>query len=226
MPPIRPGQRVSVLDPACGDGRFLAAAAEHVAAAGGAVSLHGVDIDAGERRRGAPRRWPGSATCASNVGDALDPRLGRCRLDVVLGNPPYLSQLAAATIARRGERARRRPVRRRRRRVPRPRRRPRHARRRTRRARAAAVDPRLARRRTGAGDGRATGRTGVVVVVAALPLRRPGPRVRRRLPPAREPAPRRRRPRTRVDRRRDRSAGRPRRAGARRRRLRSATAPR
>ena len=46
MPPIVAGQRVRVLDPACGDGRFLAAAADHIAAAGGIADLHGVDVDA------------------------------------------------------------------------------------------------------------------------------------------------------------------------------------
>ena len=41
----RAGRPISVLDPACGDGRFLAAAAERVRSLGGEVALHGVDVD-------------------------------------------------------------------------------------------------------------------------------------------------------------------------------------
>jgi SAM-dependent methyltransferase len=96
MPPIRPGQRVSVLDPACGDGRFLAAAAEHVVAAGGAVSLLGVDIDAGSVAT-ARRALAGLGDVRIELGDALTRDWGDAAYDVVLTNPPYLSQLAAAT---------------------------------------------------------------------------------------------------------------------------------
>ena len=96
MPPIVAGQRVSVLDPACGDGRFLAAAADHVAAAGGIAVLHGVDVDAGavDAARGS---LAGRGDVRVEVGDALARDWGDATYDVVLGNPPYLSQLAAAT---------------------------------------------------------------------------------------------------------------------------------
>ena len=79
MPPIVPGQLVSVVDPACGDGRFLVAAADHVAAAGGRAVLVGVDVDpaavatarralAGRgRRRCLRRRRPRSSVVARHV---------------------------------------------------------------------------------------------------------------------------------------------------------------
>jgi SAM-dependent methyltransferase len=96
VPSVRPGQRVTVLDPACGDGRFLAAAATQLAAAGAVPVLTGVDIDAAAVR--ACRRAVGAAGAARiERDDALRRDWGDERFDVVLGNPPYLSQLAAAT---------------------------------------------------------------------------------------------------------------------------------
>ena len=72
MPPIVAGQRISVLDPACGDGRFLAAAADHIAAAGGIADLHGVDVDAATvaAARAAARR-----SAAMSVSTSLTPSL-------------------------------------------------------------------------------------------------------------------------------------------------------
>ena len=96
MPPIAPGQRVTVLDPACGDGRFLAAAADHVLAAGGIPVIHGVDVDTGAVEA-ARRSLAGRGDVLVEVGDALMRDWGDQTYDVVLGNPPYLSQLAAAT---------------------------------------------------------------------------------------------------------------------------------
>ena len=64
----------SVLDPACGDGRFLAAS--------GLPEQVGVDID---------------PTTPFDHGDSLQRDWGDRRFDVVVGNPPFLSQLAAAT---------------------------------------------------------------------------------------------------------------------------------
>jgi hypothetical protein len=96
LPAVRPGQRVTLLDPACGDGRFLAAAAAQLTAAGAVPMLTGVDIDAGAVR--ACRRTLGSSAAARiERDDALRRDWGPERFDVVLGNPPYLSQLAAAT---------------------------------------------------------------------------------------------------------------------------------
>src|SRR5688572_6758197 len=45
LPALAPGRRVSVLDPACGDGRFLVAAAQRIAAAGGRPEVLGIELD-------------------------------------------------------------------------------------------------------------------------------------------------------------------------------------
>ena len=93
---VRPGEVVSVLDPACGDGRFLRAAAAAIEAQGGVAVLTGVDIDLGGMRSAAEN---GSSTRVIEVieRDALAHDWGRRRFDVVVGNPPFLSQLASAT---------------------------------------------------------------------------------------------------------------------------------
>ena len=65
----------SVLDPACGDGRFLAAFEP-------AASRTGVDIDPATR-------WTHADALSINWGDR--------HFDAVVGNPPFLNQLAAAT---------------------------------------------------------------------------------------------------------------------------------
>jgi SAM-dependent methyltransferase len=65
----------TVLDPACGDGRFLAPFS-------GEAALSGVDID--------------PATSWSH-GDALSLDWGDRQFDAVVGNPPFLNQLAAST---------------------------------------------------------------------------------------------------------------------------------
>ena len=72
---------VSVLDPACGDGRFLRAT--------GLPVQVGVDID------------PATSFIHD---DALAREWGETRFDVVVGNPPFLNQLASATT--RGGRSR------------------------------------------------------------------------------------------------------------------------
>ncbi len=74
------GDTIRVLDPACGDGRFLNAAAEVL---GARALLHGVDIDPDAD----------AAVCA----DALALDWDEASFDVVVGNPPFLNQLAAAT---------------------------------------------------------------------------------------------------------------------------------
>ena len=103
MPPIAPGQRVTVLDPACGDGRFLAAAADHVTGAGGTAILHGVDVDAAAVDA-ARRSLEGRGDVVVEVGDALIRDWGDATYDVIVGNPPYLSQLAATTSRGRSSR--------------------------------------------------------------------------------------------------------------------------
>lgn len=64
-----------VLDPACGDGRFLAPFT-------GSATVTGIDID--------------PATSWTH-GDSLTMDWGQRRFDAVVGNPPFLNQLAAAT---------------------------------------------------------------------------------------------------------------------------------
>src|SRR4051794_5038602 len=84
---VRAGSVVRVLDPACGDGRFLFAAAELIRAAGATAVLTGVDIDLGGLR-GSGR----IATVEAIEDDALAHEWGERRFDVVIGNPPFLSQ--------------------------------------------------------------------------------------------------------------------------------------
>ncbi len=94
---IRPGQRLRVLDPACGDGRFLVAAGRRIRAAGGHAELHGVDVH--PAAVAAAREALAADGFAGQLGGD-DARTrdwsGEC-YDAVVGNPPYLSQLAAAT---------------------------------------------------------------------------------------------------------------------------------
>ncbi|MEX0848236.1 MAG: N-6 DNA methylase [Ilumatobacteraceae bacterium] len=82
---------VVVVDPACGDGRFLAAARR---ALGPRARLVGVDID------------PGAVASARAAvpdaeiieADALSFDWSGIEADVVVGNPPFLSQMATATL--------------------------------------------------------------------------------------------------------------------------------
>lgn len=88
-PPVdRP---VRVLDPACGDGRFLVAVDDALAARGLRASSCGIDIDpaAVDAARIALAGRDAEVCCA----DALDGVGGR--FDLVVGNPPFLTPLAA-----------------------------------------------------------------------------------------------------------------------------------
>ena len=85
------GQVVRVLDPACGDGRFLRATGERLTSAGHPVELTGCDIDAAAL---ATVKAPGARLIRAN---ALDRDWGGERFDIVIGNPPFLSQMARAT---------------------------------------------------------------------------------------------------------------------------------
>jgi SAM-dependent methyltransferase len=87
---VGPGDRV--LDPACGDGRFLVEARHRGAA------VDGVERD--------PDAAAGAAQAGTRVrcADALAIDWPEAPYDVVLGNPPFLNQLAATTT--RGGRSR------------------------------------------------------------------------------------------------------------------------
>lgn len=101
---VRAGQRVRVLDPACGDGRFLVAAAALIRSAGGIPVLTGVDIDLGGlRAAGLLARRTGVAIEGIEA-DSLEHDWGSRRFDVVVGNPPFLSQMATATAREGGSR--------------------------------------------------------------------------------------------------------------------------
>ncbi|MCU1395623.1 MAG: hypothetical protein JWM34_4051 [Ilumatobacteraceae bacterium] len=91
---VEPGQVVSVLDPACGDGRFLVTTAAAIRSAGGVPVLTGVDIDLGGLRSTAPADH---VEIEAIEADALHHEWGDRRFDIVIGNPPFLSQLATAT---------------------------------------------------------------------------------------------------------------------------------
>ena len=94
----------TVLDPAVGGGAFLLAMAERLPGDRVAVAgrLHGIDVDplAVATTRAALALWAGGpvADGTIRVGDGLaaDPFAGR-RFDLVVGNPPFLSQLRGGT---------------------------------------------------------------------------------------------------------------------------------
>lgn len=89
------GATVRLLDPACGDGRFLAAAALRVLRAGCRPEVTAIDID--PHAVASCRDTLGSIGVAVEAicADALAFDWGRRTFDVVLGNPPFLSPLAA-----------------------------------------------------------------------------------------------------------------------------------
>jgi len=88
---VGPGDRV--LDPACGDGRFLVEARRR-----------GATVDGVERDPDAAAGAALAAGAPVRCADALATDWPEAPYDVVLGNPPFLNQLAAATT--RGGRSR------------------------------------------------------------------------------------------------------------------------
>ncbi len=99
-------ERPSIGDPACGGGALLLAAARHLVARGErptevADRLWGADLDsvAVATTEVALTLWAGAPPPVGRVtvADALVDDLGWPPLDVVVGNPPFLSQLDAAT---------------------------------------------------------------------------------------------------------------------------------
>jgi len=92
LPHHRP---VRVIDPACGDGRFLAAAAERLTGSGRDVELVGVDVDPAACAAATQLVPGGRVVCADALrSDWRDPAV---RFDLVIGNPPFLSQMASST---------------------------------------------------------------------------------------------------------------------------------
>lgn len=85
------GRPVRVLDPACGDGRLLVAVADRLAAVGVSVDAVGCDVDAGALERVRDPR------IRRLHADALTHDWADARFDVVVGNPPFLSQMATTT---------------------------------------------------------------------------------------------------------------------------------
>ncbi len=85
---------VTVLDPACGDGRFLRAAADRVRALGATARLTGCDVDPAAIEV-ARSTLPLDAELIG--ADALAADWNDQRFDLVIGNPPFLSQMATAT---------------------------------------------------------------------------------------------------------------------------------
>lgn len=87
---------IRVLDPACGDGRFLVAAGERVRHHGGDPVLIGVDVDAATVASIDPATGI-EAICADALSDTWAAHRSASGFDLVIGNPPYLSQMASAT---------------------------------------------------------------------------------------------------------------------------------
>ena len=82
---------VSAIDLACGDGRFLAALRDRLC---DRVVVTGVDVDRGAI---AAARTKLGDDAELVHADALGHDFGGRRFDVVVGNPPFLSQMAAVT---------------------------------------------------------------------------------------------------------------------------------
>jgi SAM-dependent methyltransferase len=82
---------VRVLDPACGDGRFLIEIGRRLRQRGVAVELTGCDID------------PAALAAVDDPSlfrinaDALGVDWGGATFDIVVGNPPFLSQMSSTT---------------------------------------------------------------------------------------------------------------------------------
>ena len=92
--PRADGRPLRVIDPACGDGRLLSAVADRLEAAGLAVELIGCDIDPAAAAAIADDR----VRCVAGDALGLDwSGLGLDGADLVIGNPPFLSQMATAT---------------------------------------------------------------------------------------------------------------------------------
>lgn len=87
------GGNVRILDPACGDGRLLVAARDRLELLGHRVDVHGTDLDPVALEAARQRLGPSAQlTCV----DALEHRWST-DFDLVIANPPFLSQMAERT---------------------------------------------------------------------------------------------------------------------------------
>ncbi len=94
----RGGETVRIVDPSCGDGRFLVAAAERLAAGGAVVEVVGVDIDPDAVETSREALSAAGVNHRVVLADALECDWSEFGMfDLVIGNPPFLSQMAAAT---------------------------------------------------------------------------------------------------------------------------------
>ncbi|WP_420451585.1 N-6 DNA methylase [Ilumatobacter sp.] len=91
----RGGRAVRVLDPACGDGRFLLAVRAALRRHGVDASLHGVDVDAATVTSLAAATDIEVVRADALGSEHLSRRAGE--FDLVIGNPPFLSQMSAET---------------------------------------------------------------------------------------------------------------------------------
>ena len=105
-------EQTTVLDPAVGGGAFLLAMAERMPGTPFDIvaRLHGVDVDplAVATTRAALSLWAGGdvALDTVRVGDHLvDDPFATKRFDLVVGNPPFLSQLRGGTPRSQAQRA-------------------------------------------------------------------------------------------------------------------------
>ena len=90
----RRSHSLAVLDPSCGDGRFLVATRRRLESLGATSTLTGCDIDAAAV---ASARAALPAPVELREADALSTTWSTQRFDLVIGNPPFLSQMATAT---------------------------------------------------------------------------------------------------------------------------------
>lgn len=95
LPTLRAGDTVRVLDPTCGDGRFLLAAGERIRAAGAWPCLHGVERHrpAADAARAALAAAGFGAASRIDVADVRTYGWPAEPFDVVVGNPPFRSPL-------------------------------------------------------------------------------------------------------------------------------------
>ncbi len=109
VPLLSPGERVRVLDPACGTGAFLVPAARRIAQVTGlpladaVTCVHGVDLDPVAVDIARFLLWLEAPSVPRSVleahvvvGNGLE-LAPDASYDVVVGNPPFLNQLRTAT---------------------------------------------------------------------------------------------------------------------------------